>query len=393
MRWYDKKLVGASTLALALGGCGVFGGRHAEARLDDRSVRSNPGTLAQADEIPSLGDPYTIAGQKFEPKDDMNFDEVGYGVVGGQSPDIGAGEGYNPASMSGAHRILPVPSYVEVTHLDTGKTILVRINSRGPMLKDRIIALSEAAARELGLDGAGSAPLRVRRVNPPMPEKAMLRSGSAAPARLDTPPSLLSALRRKLNESGLAKPRGLAEVPAAPVAAVAKPWQKAKPAPRIVAAPGNRPGATFDVPAPGARPVTQTVSRPAPMAQSEETMDAPAPRKGGDRFVVEDAQGRTLVTTTGAVNVVRDDGQPVESSSEEETSSVSTRSNANYYVQIASFGDAARAKALARVAGGGIERAGNLYRVRTGPYDDAGSADAALSQARSKGYRDARISR
>jgi rare lipoprotein A len=70
-----------------------------------------------------------------------------------------------------------MPSYVEITALDTGRTILVRINDRGPMTNDRLIDLSEGAARQLGIVDKGTTGVRVRRVNPPENEKSALRAG------------------------------------------------------------------------------------------------------------------------------------------------------------------------------------------------------------------------
>src|SRR3546814_10286294 len=105
--------------------------------------------------------------------------------------------------LSAAHKTLPLPSYVEVTALDTGRTILVRVNDRGPMANDRLIDLSRGAAEQLGL-ADGVTGVRVRRVNPPKAERLRLRAGKAVPDRLATPDSLLAILRRKLSEIGRA---------------------------------------------------------------------------------------------------------------------------------------------------------------------------------------------
>jgi len=105
---------------------------------------------------------------------------------------------------------LPLPSYAEVTSLESGRTILVRIERRGPMRNDRLIELSPMAAAQLGL-GDGT-PVRVRRVNPPEAERALLRNGQEAPARMETPAPLLAVLLRKLQEQDTA-----ASAPATPV--------------------------------------------------------------------------------------------------------------------------------------------------------------------------------
>lgn len=74
------------------------------------------------------------------------------------------GEIFNPDGMTAAHRSLPMSSWVEVATLDTGKTVRVRINDRGPFHGKRIIDLSKAAARKLGMLGHGARLVRVRQV-------------------------------------------------------------------------------------------------------------------------------------------------------------------------------------------------------------------------------------
>lgn len=135
-----------------------------------------------------LGDPFTIDGVTYTPEDVMNYDAVGFAVSGNVE---GAG-------VVAAHKTLPLPSYVELTNLDTGRTILARLTSRGPMRGDALVDLSAAAAIELGTAGQLRIPVRVRRVNPPEAERSMLRAGEPVPARMDTPVALLAALKRKL---------------------------------------------------------------------------------------------------------------------------------------------------------------------------------------------------
>ena len=79
-----------------------------------------------------------------------------------------------------AHKTLPLPCYVEVTALDTGRRIIVRINDRGPFVNDRIIDLSRGAATQLGIVHAGLTRVRVRRVYPDDRIRLALRSGLPA---------------------------------------------------------------------------------------------------------------------------------------------------------------------------------------------------------------------
>jgi rare lipoprotein A len=154
-----------------------------------------------SDDVVKLGTPYTVAGVTYTPVDVASYDEVGYASSYGRElagKPTANGEIFNPSGISGAHKTLPMPSYVEVTSLDTGRTILVRINDRGPFANDRIIDLSEGAARQLGLIPDGLASVRIRRVNPPEQEKSVLRQGMAAAERIETPGPLLKVLRDKL---------------------------------------------------------------------------------------------------------------------------------------------------------------------------------------------------
>ncbi len=77
-----------------------------------------------------------------------------------------SGEPYDMYAMTAAHRTLPIPTYVEVTNLENGRTAVVRVNDRGPFHADRIIDLSYAAARKLGIVGPGTAHVRVRALEP-----------------------------------------------------------------------------------------------------------------------------------------------------------------------------------------------------------------------------------
>lgn len=91
------------------------------------------------------------------------------------------GETYDMYAMSAAHKSLPLPTAVRVTNLDSGKSIQVRVNDRGPFHDDRLIDLSYAAARALGFDSKGIAPVVVEaidRVNHPELGSVKERSGS-----------------------------------------------------------------------------------------------------------------------------------------------------------------------------------------------------------------------
>jgi len=92
--------------------------------------------------------------------------------------------------MTAAHRTLPIPSYARVTNVKTGKSVVVRINDRGPFHSDRIIDLSYAAAARIGIVSAGSGLVDVERVFPgstPLPAEPVVAAEPPAPAVIETP--------------------------------------------------------------------------------------------------------------------------------------------------------------------------------------------------------------
>jgi rare lipoprotein A len=312
-----------AVLAAVAASCGLATARE---QVQNSAVPSGP----QGDYPVLVGGPFTVGAVTYTPADVMNYDAVGTALVG-------AGEG-----ISGAHRTLPVPSYVEVTSLDTGHTVLVRLDRRrGPSSEGtQLIELSPMAWDQLGVPKSGDAPVRVRRVNPPEQERALLRTGQLAPARMDTPPGLLAALRRKLGVAPL--PVKTEEVPPAmPTTSAAtlppKPATgKKQTAPAKVVTPPHASAAPK--PAAAAEPVPKSVVKP------------PKP-----------------VTEGGAAH-----------------------STSNLVVQVGAFSTQERAKKAAEQVGGAVVPAGKLFRVRIEANSKA-EADAALAKARHSGYGDARI--
>lgn len=169
MRWPAERAARLATTrawpfaaALLLSGCG--GGIHR--LVSDAPVR--------------IGRPYSVGGRTYAPYDDRSYDTIGeaswYGTREQGRPTAN-GEKFDKRRVSAAHPTLPLPSYVEVTRLDTGARMLVRINDRGPFARDRVLDLSREAARELGIDRAGRALVRIRRVQPTAAQSRALRRG------------------------------------------------------------------------------------------------------------------------------------------------------------------------------------------------------------------------
>lgn len=166
------------------------------------AARASDAAMA-SDSPVRVGKPYVVRGVTYRPADDPGYDKVGYATWYGTElagNRTASGEPFRPSAITGAHPTLPLPSYVEVTALDTGRTILVRINDRGPFSDELLIDLSRGAAEQLGIEGHGLSAVRVRRVDPPAEDKARLRAGHRAPEREDVAEDTLALLRSRLHD-------------------------------------------------------------------------------------------------------------------------------------------------------------------------------------------------
>jgi rare lipoprotein A len=148
-----------------------------------------------------IGPPYSVRGVGYVPAADPGYDMLGYASwYGSESGNrTASGERFRAGWITGAHTTLPLPTYVEVTSLDTGRRIVVRVNDRGPFLtSERIIDLSRGAAEELGIRQGGVASVRVRRVEPPEEDRRRLRKGKPGRDVPPVPERVLMNLRAQL---------------------------------------------------------------------------------------------------------------------------------------------------------------------------------------------------
>jgi rare lipoprotein A len=111
-----------------------------------------------------VGQPYTINGQTYYPSDNPSYRAEG--IASWYGPDFHGrltanGEVFDMHGISAAHPTMPIPSYARVTNLDNGRSIIVRVNDRGPYARNRIIDVSIGAANALGFYGDGLAHVRV----------------------------------------------------------------------------------------------------------------------------------------------------------------------------------------------------------------------------------------
>lgn len=114
--------------------------------------------------------PYTVLGKTYRVlPDSYGYQERGVASWYGRKfhgAKTSNGEIYDMYGMTAAHKTLPIPTYVQVTNLDTGKKVIVRVNDRGPFHDNRIIDLSYAAAQKLGFQDSGTARVEVVAIDP-----------------------------------------------------------------------------------------------------------------------------------------------------------------------------------------------------------------------------------
>src|SRR6476620_6629109 len=168
-------------------------------RVDPRyGVSSRPRVVAFGDTVPKgggtyrVGKPYTVAGRVYVPEEDTDYRAEGMASWYGDDFHgrlTANGEVFDMASLTAAHPTLPMPSYARVTNLRNGKSLIVRVNDRGPYHGNRLIDVSNKAAELLEFKGNGVAKVRVEYVGRAPLEGsddrqliATLRTGVPAPS-------------------------------------------------------------------------------------------------------------------------------------------------------------------------------------------------------------------
>lgn len=167
LRYATSAVLVVSMLVLA--GCGTSGrSRPGGYYKDDGPGTKLPADLSNIpDAVPRIethargnSKPYVVFGLRYVPISDQRpFHQKGVASWYGKKfhgAKTANGETYDMYSMSAAHPTLPIPSYARVTRIKTGKSVIVRINDRGPFHSERIIDLSYVAAAKLGIIGTGS---------------------------------------------------------------------------------------------------------------------------------------------------------------------------------------------------------------------------------------------
>ncbi|MVW79235.1 septal ring lytic transglycosylase RlpA family protein [Bordetella sp. 02P26C-1] len=186
--WLALVIIG---LAVAIAGCSSPGKRKAGGYYQDdgpghdipANIDKIPDAVPRIEPLASGANrPYTVLGKNYVPIADPDRPYKVRGIASwygrkfhGNSTSIG--EAYDMYAMTAAHPTMPLPSYARVTSHVNGKTVIVRVNDRGPFLHDRVMDLSYAAAHKLGIVAKGSGEVTVERILPAEIRLAQSRGG------------------------------------------------------------------------------------------------------------------------------------------------------------------------------------------------------------------------
>lgn len=191
------KAVAAGGLCLMLAQCGSAS--KLTNRLDPKyGVAASPRVVQSGEAVPRgggtyrIGRPYTVAGRVYTPEENQNYRAEGLASWYGDDFHgrlTANGEVFDMTSITAAHPTMPMPSYARVTNMRNGKSLIVRVNDRGPFHGNRVIDVSHRAAKLLEFDRMGTARVRVEYVGRASLEGsddnrllATLREGHPAPA-------------------------------------------------------------------------------------------------------------------------------------------------------------------------------------------------------------------
>lgn len=195
----------------------------------------------------AANNPYSVFGQQYVPFRSLQpYRQRGIASWYGRKfhgQRTSSGERYDMYAMTAAHPILPIPSYARVTNVRNGRSVIVRVNDRGPFVSGRIMDLSYAAAYKLGYIGAGSAPVEVeailpediraaRRREPPPEETARAEGLARALPALGANPALPAAAVIESSAAALATTPAAKMAPSAPVAGISAAVPTALPEPK-----------------------------------------------------------------------------------------------------------------------------------------------------------------
>ena len=334
-------------LAISLAACGA---EHRGAPSGAQNVPPSRGYY-------KIGAPYQVEGVWYYPGVDNSYDETG--IASWYGPDFHGkytanGEVYNMNDLTAAHPTLPLPSVVRVTNLDNGRSIVVRVNDRGPYVRGRIIDLSRRAAQLIGMIGTGTAKVRVQ-ILPDESRQAVL-----------------------LAQQG--------EIPSAERIASAQPTERVSAVP-LAAPPGTHAATVEPI-------ITREVPSPPPPAAAVTPPIAPS----ASGMLIASAQAATMPPPPPAARPAASAPDPVAAVLAQTVTTVPVRAT-SIYVQVGAFSQYDNANRLrgklAAMGGATITEASvdgqAFFRVRVGPAASVDDADRLLGRVVQAGFHDARI--
>jgi rare lipoprotein A len=344
-------------LAACSGGARRGGGYY----LDDGPDANPPANLdAVPDAVPRIepfapsnSKPYVVFGKTYTP----DVSGGPYKVQGRASwygkkfhgNSTANGERYNMYGMTAAHPTLPLPSYARVTRVSNGKSVVVRVNDRGPFLNDRVIDLSYVAAYKLGMLGPGSAEVVVERIT-----AEQIRNWQPAPAALNVATASSAPVRTVVGTQ--------ASVEASPMTAQTESAND-----------------------------SQTT---APLALIAPPASASWAVRGNDTAPLPPLSASTASSAAPPLTPSSVSASPSNTSVVANTFSTVPPAPGSMYLQLGAFSDVSKAQALASRVSNQIpadlsalvrveQTANNLHRVRIGPFASREAAVQALNPVQS----------
>jgi rare lipoprotein A len=332
LRRRPAALVAVTVAALALASC-----------AGPRATRDGgAGPVAKKVGIYKVGQPYQIDGTWYYPAEDLNYDETGIASWYGEAfhaKDTANGEVFDLNSLTAAHKTLPMPSIVQVTNLENGRSIQLRVNDRGPFVRGRIIDVSRRAAQLLGFETQGTTKVRVQVLAPESIQVAAIARQNGA-------------------EPGRAAPGGEKPMAAPRDAVVAQ----ALPSPGAGAAPPPPPSLAYPRPRPGAAPAPVPTTPSGPSATAQYASATPLPPLSDKVSVVPIAPTQIWI----------------------QAGAFATPENLSRAQ--------ARLAAIGPVSVTTLKVSGTtVYRVRLGPATSVQEADRLLARVVGSGFPEARI--
>lgn len=364
MNFLRLNWLGVVAAAALLGAC-------AEAQLASHAVKvADPAPQQQKTDAAAkpgnykIGKPYQIEGVWYYPAEDYSYAETGIASWYGSDfhgKYTANGELYDMNDLTAAHRTLPMPSLVRVTNLDNGRSIVIRVNDRGPFARGRIIDVSRRSAQLLGFENVGTAKVRVEIMADESRQIAALARRTPGPD--DEKPT--AAPVGQVAVQTLAPPPGTTAAPPAQQQA-ARPTYSTTPQTSASAARSGRPVANPP-------PPTVAAQDPArPNATQAQIAAATTPATAVDASAAPAATGQVIVVPVQATNI---------------------------YVQAGAFSNPQNAQRLGNTLSSiapaqlsyvlvGTQA---MYRVRLGPAASVADADKMLERVVAAGYPEARI--